>query len=348
MADTLGVVMPVHSLHFKWARLFEETLGWCGAEGFAWYPVFSSHADLERFDGAWVAGNVIRTMYGQRMPLIINADEANPPTSQKWRALRAVFSMHAVRYVMTLDPETVLVSEASALRVRSLLTNWSTRRLVLGSTWTPRVSGGYFAKRPPIQVNMTNASCHALGLSQNESATVQHMLPTYIAWSDAPLYDRDDFDAFWARISLHGLGKLSREVHDSAAYMCYKLLERGWRFVNVDRQTNCPGRRWCNAVEHATLAEQREITRVHGYRFMWLEVLCHPCKCRPHITTLIIPTCRHLQARIELEGHRHGGSSLTTWSMLAPLPTKPIGTISRDLAASGVRSERLNVRHGTV
>ncbi|KAL1525183.1 hypothetical protein AB1Y20_020053 [Prymnesium parvum] len=270
----VGVVMPVLRIHIVWARLFYESLRWCRADSFAWFPIFPSRADVKNFNHTWRAQLTTRTAEGGLTflvtPLVVVPDEANPPTSLKWRALRVVFTRYALRYAFTLDPETAFISTASHAHTASLLRNWSARRVVLGSSWRPRTAGGYFARRPPVQLNLTNASCHALGLTQDEARVLQTAARTYIAWSDAPLYERDDFDAFWTRVSQHGLRRLTREVHDSATYMCFKLLTRQWQLVNVDKETGCPGIKWCNAVEYATLAEQREIVRRRDYRFMWL------------------------------------------------------------------------------
>eukprot|EP00966_Prymnesium_polylepis_P303415 7008388-Prymnesium_polylepis.1 len=122
-----------------------------------WFPIFSSHEELERFNSTWSAGRTTQLAEGWATPLVIRADEANPPTSQKWRALRIVFTQHEAQYAITLDPETALVGEARASHVRARLANWSERKMVLGSSWTPRVGGGYFARRPPVQINATNA-----------------------------------------------------------------------------------------------------------------------------------------------------------------------------------------------
>jgi hypothetical protein len=262
----LAVVMPIHRLHLPYAQLFVRSLHWCRAEEFPFFPVFATDADMLAFTDLIAGEEHLPTE-----PLVVPPDPRNPSTSQKWRALRAVFSGHlTIRYALTLDAETALIGPARSGHVHEWLANWSARRAVLGSSWKPRVGGGYFDRRPPAQNNATLASCAALGLSASEASRVRRMLPVYFAWSDAPLFEREDFEEFWGRVTTHGFAALGRSVFDDASYLCFKLLQRNWTLVDVNVQSQCPGNRNCNSVELATLAEQRAIQKAHRYSFIWL------------------------------------------------------------------------------
>jgi hypothetical protein len=286
-ALSVGVVQPVYPPHFPLARLFLATARWCGAR-LAYFPTFSSDADLFTFDPSWAELVPRLDPKADRLvavPLVTAAPSPhNPATFKKWHGLRIVFSNFAsIRFALTLDAETAFVSDAA--RLRASLDLWAAQRTVFGSRYFPSGRAGpdnvlmqSEADRATGVVTISAASCGVLGLPPTPPRA--RLESNFFWWSDAPVYDRDDFDAFWPRVKHALTPELSWRIFDHAAYLCFKLLVQNWTLASADRVMVCPNARWCQQVEYATLAQQRALEKQsRGYHFLWTRAF--PLAFRP-------------------------------------------------------------------
>ena len=262
----LAVVMPLHAPRLEWARRFLRSVGDCAVTRLGFFPVFSTLADLAHAQSTTVLDGVA-TLH-TALAIIARPARINPVTSKKWLGVRFVFASSHIPYAMALDAEVAFAVRDPDLRTW-LRAASTVPRPVFGTSefakpkwWPPLYSG-----RPILRA--TRESCALLGLSAAEALRLNHsgVLDTYWWFSDAPLYERSAFAAFWARLRWRPGEPLSWYAFDHVSYECHNLLEGTSRLINVDTTLDATSLvrasgtgDLCCGMEVASIDEQQALT----------------------------------------------------------------------------------------
>lgn len=146
-----------------------------------------------------------------------------PVMTKKLLGVRHVFAIKErdYRYAIALDADMEMTSPHSFVHA---LLHWSARREVVAAPTSPcpeRKTWGAGDKLVvgPSHRDVTTAACAAVHLPHQ---------PYFYWWSSAPIYEKHDFAAFFARYDW-----TRNHNFDHASYLCYKIEAQGWRLVDT-------------------------------------------------------------------------------------------------------------------
>lgn len=189
--------MPLHPPKFDFARMFYRSWRRSQTACFDWFPIFSSEADRDTF--TVTRGRLRRVRADeddddgipvdereQWTPLVVEADMRNPVTSKRLRAIHLVFAMNRHAFALGVDAETVFASRDDVRPMLDALLAWSNARQVLAARLVTGRRG--CASRAVVE----NCSCAFVG---------QQPRGWFYWWVDAPIFERADYEAFYANIA---------------------------------------------------------------------------------------------------------------------------------------------------
>ena len=256
----IAVVMPLHPPKFEYATHFLQSWEGCNqTRRFHWFPVFSSNADADAFAHVLRRGSSL-----PYHPLIVTPDRRNAVARKRLVGLRRVFQMGAYRFALGIDAESEFATSAS---LADRFAAWATRREVL-------VARLYNTSRCPTRMRIASASCAATApaagtsSSSSSSSSVAADGSHYAWWLDAPIYERDDFERFFAAFQWR---RLSYYVFDHFAYLCWKLRERGWAARNITPHVDA-----CRHGTDSSLSVGAQ-ERIRTASFLWCAATAAGC-----------------------------------------------------------------------
>jgi len=246
-----GIVMPtaLHADHFSRACDLVSS----AAENTAAkvYVVFSSQADSAHFLASYSWLDVDMSIDFARLAAVqvsglhvpVPSEFAsNPITYKRWRALERLFRATPAKHLVAIDDEARVRRRApGAPDWEWFLARRAWNREVLAGL--PRLKESSTSLKQVIM----RESCRVIGDAP---------LIGYAWWSDAPVYDREDFFDFYARIDWRRARMW--QVFDALAYACYKVWQRGWRLTFVEKNLELMP---CNG--------QETVARATNHTFMW-------------------------------------------------------------------------------
>ena len=240
---SLPLVVPLHPPKFAYGcNLFlsmartdvthEHRGYWSGQKSrLRFVPVFSSNEDLNVF--AFRYGQVAVT-HAMVVPV---AHNEMAPAAKKLRALRRLFhGPEPPSHAIALDAESA-VNFFEGERAWEYVSNWTMQRTVVVSV---AVHGEHISR-----------ACHSVSLPP---------LQGYPWFADAPIFSRDDFDTFYARLGRRALNTkyAGKYVFEHAAYMCFKAHVINWTVLTTVVH-----------LEDASARDQELAHELRDYRFTW-------------------------------------------------------------------------------
>jgi hypothetical protein len=159
------------------------------------------------------------------------------PAPKKLRALRRLFhGPEPPSHAIALDAESA-VNFFEGERAWEYVSNWTMQRTVVVSV---AVHGEHISR-----------ACHSVSLPP---------LQGYPWFADAPIFSRDDFDTFYARLGRRALNTkyAGKYVFEHAAYMCFKAHVINWTVLTTVVH-----------LEDASARDQELAHELRDYRFTW-------------------------------------------------------------------------------
>ena len=196
--QTVAIIVPIHPPKFGSMIDLLRTYEACKqTERFDIFAAFSSTVDRTAWEEA--SRHLPPAARLQHLFVNMDANETNPPTYKKLRALQQVSSTRRYKHMIVVDAD-MLFQSASDFTSR-----FGARVLskVLPATGQPMRAA---------QWHITNASCAAVGIDL-ASEVARHgnqperQLDVFLWWGDAPVYDMYDAGDFLDRLDWNQVRK---------------------------------------------------------------------------------------------------------------------------------------------
>ncbi|KAJ1630833.1 hypothetical protein T492DRAFT_1000088 [Pavlovales sp. CCMP2436] len=236
----LVVILPVHPPKWPWlCNYLDAAVG----RSLPTFVVFSSPGEQTRFaDGCPCRARLAQSgTYSLVSPRWRRA--SNLPTLKKWWAINHVFATTPALRALALDSDTQPIGAVAGFgaRLREYLQQRDVQQTVMMQQMTEANA------EEKVFATITRLSCRAAKLPS---------LAGYAWWSDAPVYDREDWPDFFGRTGLSSTVARQPKVFDWLSYVCYKVYVRRWATRTVPL-----------FLEEAHCDEQR--SKARGHAFGW-------------------------------------------------------------------------------
>jgi hypothetical protein len=228
---TLPLVVPLHPYKFDYGcNLYHSIVrndyapnrtkyGFPATTKYSWsdatnrlrfVPVFSSQEDLDAF--AWLVGRAAVS----NAIIVPTGNATNIPAKKKLRGVWHVFhGPQPASHAIAIDAD-VAVNHLEGQRAWEYVQAWSRQRIVIADVG-----------RGQAHTMRMHSACDLANLPRLPGSG-------YTWFADAPIFERDDFDDFYARVTARSERAFNiYTFFEHMSYMCYKAQVQKWTVLGT-------------------------------------------------------------------------------------------------------------------